>query len=70
MRDGPDYKIETKKAIRYDKIQFDIDLIQYDMKMTILRKILFKFQFQEHFYVKIANVKRHNLILWFYDNFM
>jgi hypothetical protein len=33
-------------------------MIQYDMKMTILKK-MFKFQFWEHFYVKIADVNGH-----------
>ena len=60
----------AKMRQKSDKIQIDIYLIQYNMKMTILGKISFKFQFQEYFYVKIAGVNGHNLTLSFYDCFI
>jgi hypothetical protein len=50
-------KSRQKKAIRYDYI----DLLQYDIKTTILGKISFQFPFREHFYVKIADANGHNL---------
>ncbi len=50
----------AKLRQKSDKIWFDINLIWYNMKMTILGKILVKFRYQDYKKFCFPNVNSHN----------
>jgi hypothetical protein len=56
----------AKSKQKSDKIRFDINSTWYNMKMTILRKILFKFWYGDYKKICFANVIILDIILWLF----